>query len=161
MLPYALHSVHPEHQAPQEQTPWVNPTPRARTQSALNQAAPVLLVLDDNLDFLFLTKIILEREGYQVLSGCNLQDALATLQEVPALTLILLDLKMGPISGLELFAELERLRPELIEKTPFVFYSAEDQIPQGTRALGLIRKDLAPTKLILKVRDFVTQAQPA
>lgn len=118
-------------------------------------------MLDDNLDFLFLTKIILEREGYQVLSGCNLQDALATLQEVPALTLILLDLKMGPISGLELFAELERLRPELIEKTPFVFYSAEDQIPQGTRALGLIRKDLAPTKLILKVRDFVTQAQPA
>ena len=73
-----------------------------------------LLLVDDEAPLLFLATRALEEHGYRV-SGCgNGADALAAFKRNPLdFDLVVTDLKMRGMSGLDLLRELHAMRPEL------------------------------------------------
>jgi CheY-like chemotaxis protein len=79
-----------------------------------------LLVVDDSLDIQTTMRRILALEGYHVLavSGNTALDLIQSPSE--AIDLILSDLRMPDVSGLELLSEARDCRPH----TPFVVYTA-------------------------------------
>jgi DNA-binding response OmpR family regulator len=83
-----------------------------------------ILVLDDNGDFLMNIELILEMEGYQVLSACNGSEALTLLDQTKP-DLIISDIMMPEMNGYE-FYQLVRQNPELLT-VPFIFLSAKGE----------------------------------
>jgi len=83
-----------------------------------------ILVLDDNYDLLTNIELILEMEGYQVLSACSSSEALTLLDQTRP-DLIISDIMMPGIDGYE-FYQLVRQNPELLT-VPFIFLSAKGE----------------------------------
>lgn len=81
-----------------------------------------ILVLDDNCDFLTNIELILEMEGYQVLSACNGSEALALLEQIRP-DLIISDIMMPDMDGYEFYQRVRRIS-ELLT-VPFIFLSAK------------------------------------
>jgi len=67
-----------------------------------------ILIVDDELAVRFFMSETLSQAGYQVTAAASGEQALALLQQYP-IDLILLDLKMEGMDGLEVMAEVERL----------------------------------------------------
>lgn len=76
----------------------------------LELKSPVLLIVDDEARILAALRRSLRREGYRILTAETPAEALAVLEET-AVDLVLSDQKMPGMSGLELLAEVKRLRP--------------------------------------------------
>lgn len=75
------------------------------------QSAGTILVVDDQVGVRRLMLEIFKSEGYTVHTAANGQEALAMLDEYQP-GLILLDMKMPGMNGLETLREIKRLRPE-------------------------------------------------
>ena len=71
-----------------------------------------ILVVDDHLTTRFLLKSVLQTEGYTVLEAPNGRMALAELSHCPDIALLVTDLEMPVMGGLELLRALAE-RPEL------------------------------------------------
>jgi CheY-like chemotaxis protein len=73
-----------------------------------------LLLVDDQPEMLRTNRRGLERLGYRVLACANSAEALARFEEAPAdFALLLTDLNMPGMNGVELARAILRLRPEL------------------------------------------------
>jgi two-component system, cell cycle response regulator DivK len=70
-------------------------------------AAPYILVVDDNVDNLYVLTHVLERHGYIVRGVTDGRAALSTVAEARP-TLILLDIRLPGFSGYEVVAELRQ-----------------------------------------------------
>jgi len=73
---------------------------------------PKVLVVDDELSILQVLKTILSRNGYDVQAVDNPQDAIEILK-AEDFELMLSDIRMKPMDGLELLAKARELRPGL------------------------------------------------
>lgn len=82
------------------------------------EKARVLIVDDDDM-VLGLMCRVLEQAGYDVCACSNAADALNRL-EVHSFDVLLLDVRMPGVSGLELFAIIQQRWPELTNRTGFV-----------------------------------------
>jgi len=103
--------------------------------------AGTILVIDDEIDMLMLLRMIIEdNTGYAVETTNNPSEALKMLTE-KNFDLIISDLKMPGMDGLELFDEITGIRPHL----PFIIITA-----YGSREAS----DLA---LKMGVSDFITK----
>ncbi len=71
-----------------------------------------LLVVDDDPSLNELYRLELEDEGYRVLTAVNGQEALDRLRAEPA-DLVVLDIRMEGMDGLETLAEIFKVRREL------------------------------------------------
>ncbi len=116
--------------------------------------AQTVMIVDDSLDILTLNTAVLEMAGYQVVSAACGSEGLAILSKSEAPDLLLLDMNLGDMSGSEFLQRLERLRPEILEKTPVVYFTGMNEPPQG-RALGIIQKPVEIDKLEREVRRFI------
>ena len=76
-------------------------------------AAPTILVVDDTADVLELTSFLLENAGYVVLRSDNSPDALAVLRDGHDIDLLLTDITMPEMDGLELARQARAIRPSL------------------------------------------------
>ena len=94
-------------------------------------ARPRLLIVDDRPNMLRLADKILRGEG-EVLTANTGAEAIAILEREP-IALIVCDLKMGDVDGLEVLAEARRLRPA----APFVLMTAYASIPTAIEAMRL------------------------
>ena len=94
-----------------------------------------ILVVDDEVDTLNLTKIVLENEGYEVQTALNHTQAFEKVQkEVP--DMILLDIILPGIDGFEI---CRKLRNSLkIKSVPIIMFSASinEQILKQTQDAG-------------------------
>lgn len=122
---------------------------------------PKILVVDDDPDFLSISRILLEAEGYQVLEAANGDQALELMhQDRP--DLVLLDVMMSTtLEGVDICREL-RSDPDL-KDVPIVMissiatseYAAEfpddEQIPIDT----WISKPIQPTVVLNIVKRFI------
>jgi CheY-like chemotaxis protein len=72
-----------------------------------------ILLVDDDSIILELVRSILERAGYDVVSANCGEEALSIAQGDPRICLVLSDIVMPGISGIELCKRLKMLRPEL------------------------------------------------
>lgn len=71
-----------------------------------------ILVIDDEEPIRKLTMRVLEMEGYEVEAAANGQTGIKRFREKPA-DLVITDILMPDMDGLEVIQELRRLQPEL------------------------------------------------
>lgn len=94
-----------------------------------------VLVVDDDDSIRDAVAFILGKAGYRVLQAENGAEALALLEQGPAPTLILLDLRMPIMDGATFVREQQR-RPSLA-RVPVVLVSAEGDLADQALALGV------------------------
>jgi CheY-like chemotaxis protein len=114
-----------------------------------------ILVIDDNQDILMCDKIILERAGYDVSVASSGKEGLAALAESPAPDLVLLDMRMYDMSGLEFLETLEKQKSNILGNVPIVFFTNMDRVPES-KASGFIRKDKGIAGLLEGVRLYLS-----
>jgi CheY-like chemotaxis protein len=74
---------------------------------------PKVLLLDDEQAVLETTSAVLEIEGYDVITSSTGADALEKVSKIPSLAIALLDIRMEPINGVDVLADLRKIRPDL------------------------------------------------
>ncbi|RPJ51445.1 MAG: response regulator, partial [Acidobacteria bacterium] len=83
-----------------------------------------VLIVDDEQDILDLLSFNLVKEGFQVITSKNGEDALrAALRERP--DLVVLDIMLPGFSGIEVLKRLKHL--ELTRKTPVMMLTAKNE----------------------------------
>jgi len=110
-----------------------------------------ILVVDDEPDIIELIGLYLEREGYDVLSTDNGEDALRITQEMKP-ELILLDIQLKSLDGLEV---CQRIREH--SNVPILFISCKSDdtdIIHGLEVGGddYITKPFSPSQLVARVK---------
>ncbi len=71
------------------------------------------LVVDDEATVRQLVQSLLESAGHQVVTAANGHEALNTLQDDLPLALMVVDISLGDVSGLEVVKACRRLRPKI------------------------------------------------
>ena len=119
----------------------------------------LILVVDDNQDIRDLISLILEEEGYSVISAEEGASALALIKEKEP-TLVLLDVMMPGISGLEVLRQLRASKRSQVSQTPVIMITAKSQSTDIDEALELgatsyIIKPFRADALLEKVQSFL------
>ncbi len=118
------------------------PMVEACTSSARDAEEPTLggseriLLVDDEDTLVELGSMMLEGMGYRVNAQTNSLEALETFRSNPdGFDLVITDLTMPQMTGLELAQELLRIRPHL----PIILCTgySENLVPQRTKAMGV------------------------
>lgn len=119
----------------------------------------LILVADDDDDILLLVTTRLRRDGYEVVSARNGEEALALAKEKrPALAV--LDIGMPGLDGLEV---LERIRAdEDLASTRVLLLTAKAQESDVRRgydagADAYVRKPFSPAELSTRVRELLDE----
>jgi two-component system nitrogen regulation response regulator NtrX len=118
-----------------------------------------ILVVDDEKSVRGSLKMVLEFESYEVLFAENGQDALRQLTTGP-IDLILLDVKMAGMDGLEVLQRVRQKRSEL----PVIMISGHGTIETAVEATKLgafdfLAKPLDRDKLLVTIRNALQQAK--
>ena len=112
---------------------------------------PRILIVDDDAALLRLLSLRLRHEGHEVIEANSGEAALAKLDhELPAL--LITDLRMGGMDGLQLFEAVHRRHPLL----PVLMLTAHGTIPDAVKALqrgvfGYITKPFEARELMAEV----------
>jgi len=123
---------------------------------------PTILVVDDEPVVLNLTKLILETAGYPVLAANNGQQALAFFENGNhSIDLLLTDINMPAISGLELACRVSEIEPRL----PVVFMTGRRTNGPGVELLvdegpfshcKVIRKPFTSNELLAEINGILS-----
>jgi CheY-like chemotaxis protein len=116
--------------------------------------APTLLVVDDSEDAQELFRLHLERSGFRVLGARNGKDALDMLEGGRLPNLIIVDLLMPVMDGMEL---IESLRSDSrLADLPVLVVSAVD-VPKRARLphTRYLRKPFRNAELMANIEDLV------
>ena len=81
--------------------------------AAIGKAQPSVLVVDDELNFVILLDRVLTKKGYQVKTATSAEQALGLIGEQATFDLAVIDIRMEPMDGLCLLAELKQRLPHL------------------------------------------------
>ncbi len=118
-----------------------------------------ILIVDDEPQVLEVLKLYLSREGYRVSTVSDGQAALAAFEK-GAPDLVLLDLMLPKLSGLEVFKRLRAQRA-----LPIIMLTAKGE--EVDRVLGLelgaddyIVKPFSPREVVARVKNVLRRAQP-
>ena len=71
-----------------------------------------ILVIDDDVSITSIFEFMLEKEGFKPISANTKEDSLKIVKS--DIDLIFLDVKMPNTSGLELFKEIQKIRPHVL-----------------------------------------------
>ncbi len=100
--------------------------------SDVNKKAKRILVVDDHKNIRILLNELLSDIGYRVLQAEDGKEAMG-LVEIGSIDLVMTDLKMPGMDGIQLTRAIRRIRPDL----PIIVYSAHrfiDTAPAALRA---------------------------
>ena len=130
--------------------PWLSPDP---DRTGVRPAGHCVLVVDDDRGVLRLTARMLRLQGYSVLEASSGVEALRLLESEPDIRLVLTDVVMPEMHGLDLVAKiLERdPRPQVVLMTG---HAAElsGQLERRDPSLPLLLKPFTSQQLIKTVR---------
>jgi CheY-like chemotaxis protein len=116
--------------------------------------APTIMVVEDNPDMLSTLAMVLEFEGYSVLTALNGLEAQQCLQDVSALpALILLDLQMPVMDGQTFLRTLPGLAIPGAAEVPVLVLTASTEQPPGV--VGTLRKPYDIAELLSRVASVV------
>jgi PAS domain S-box-containing protein len=117
---------------------------------------PIILCVDDEALGLYFRKLILERDGYRVITAGNAQEALRLFsQELPSL--VVTDHLLGRDMGTTMAAKMKAQSPGV----PILVLSGTTDLPQGLEhADGFISKTDGPAQFLAKVRDMLANCRP-
>jgi CheY-like chemotaxis protein len=95
-----------------------------------------ILIVDDDPSIRFVLRLILEHEGYEVIEAGQGQEALEMLRSDPLPDLVVTDLMMPILTGMEL---IQRLRADLrTAALPIVVVSGNPEHARAFKASGLV-----------------------
>jgi CheY-like chemotaxis protein len=122
-----------------------------------------ILLVDDSVHNLKLTRFLLGREGFDVRTAENAEQALIALEKhIPSL--ILMDIQLPGMDGLQLTRHLRR--DASLNGVPIVAFTAsairgDEDIALASGCDGYVTKPINTRTLGNQVREFLNQAQPA
>jgi CheY-like chemotaxis protein len=120
-------------------------------------AMKTILTVDDSPDMRALNEMVLALEGYKVISASSGKEALDLILSNQKIDLVLLDLHMPIMGGLEFLKQLEALKPGMAEKLPIVLLTG-DEMPLPPGARGQIRKMSDIRFLVAQVESYIGRA---
>ena len=123
--------------------------------------AEVILIIDDDNDRASLTKIILNKSGYQCMTALDGEQGLEMAKSIKP-NLILLDLVMPGMNGFDVCIQLRKL-PETIN-TPVIFLTAKSETANKIKGLQVGADDYVTVpfekdELLLRVRSLLRRSQ--
>jgi PAS domain S-box-containing protein len=118
-------------------------------------AGETVLVVEDEVVVRALVREILEEDGYRVVEAAGGRDALALLEEGHAVELVLTDVAMPDLGGLELAEEVARLLPGC----PVIAMSGS--AAEAREGVRFLQKPFTHETLTRAVRDALDLPQPA
>jgi CheY-like chemotaxis protein len=119
------------------------------------------MVVDDEAAVRSVTRLILERSGFSVLTAADGREAVKLFQKHGGkIACVLLDLTMPHMDGEETYRELRRIRSDV----PVILASgySEQEIAKhftGQDPPGFIEKPFESTALMAKLRDTLGKAK--
>lgn len=122
-----------------------------------------ILIIEDELLLLEMYQVAFETAGLEVVLAANGQEGWQHLQE-PNIALVLLDIKMDDISGIEILKRLQQ-RPEL-KKMPIWALTnvGEESVAREAIALGaeeyIMKTKITPSELVAKVKERLKTGRP-
>jgi two-component system, cell cycle sensor histidine kinase and response regulator CckA len=133
------------------------PAATAADATQVETRSPTILVVDDDLAVRDATVRTLRRSGYTVLEEGGAERALERLTRGATVSVVLSDIVMPGMGGLDLARAARKLRPTL----PFVFISGYiDPMNVNTElgALRVIRKPFRSAELIAQIEAALAAA---
>ena len=115
-----------------------------------------LLIVDDERKMAVVLETAFEQAGYQVTIASSGEDALAKFRENPV-PLVLTDLKMPDISGIDVLEAVKKLSPdtEIILMTAYATaQTAVEAMKKG--AYDYVLKPFEPEQLFRKIEHYLT-----
>lgn len=79
----------------------------------MDEARPRAILADDEESVLGITRLMLERLGYQVVTASNGAEAVSRFKEFPDADLVMLDLSMPVLSGERAAREIRQVREDV------------------------------------------------
>jgi len=89
----------------------------------MSEAPKRVLVVDDNEDIRNLLSLVLQKEGYEVFLAADGTEAILIIKSNP-LDLVLLDVMMPVLSGLEVLAIIRESKDKKISEIPVMMITA-------------------------------------
>lgn len=119
--------------------------------------AKKILIVEDNADIAKVLAFCLEREGYEVISACDGQEALDRAVDFKP-DLLILDLRIPVIDGQEVCRRIKE--DETLKQAHIIFLSASDDILNADKmqelcAEALITKPFDTAKLIQRIKGLL------
>ena len=115
--------------AKSETTGQFNPLPEKARKSPTQ---PLILIAEDDISNYLYLDVLLKKTGMDVLHAKNGSEAVGLCKQHPEINLVLMDIKMPVMDGLEATKEIKQLRPEL----PIVAITAYAQTGDESRILA-------------------------
>ena len=131
--------------------------------TVLGRSAKSVLIVDDDIDIRETITVVLEDEGYLVVSAANGEEALKYLRAgVTALPqLILLDLMMPVMDGFEFRAEQQK--DPALATIPVVVITASGSAKERAKSMrvdAMIQKPIALDTLLATIEMFTKDPPP-
>lgn len=114
-----------------------------------------ILIVDDEPEIRQLLRILLQNKGYQVLEAANGQDAVDLAERSPDLDLILMDIMMPGLSGLDACRQIR-----IYTKAPLLFLTARNTEQDKAMAYenggdDYLPKPFSQSELLMKVNSLI------
>ena len=131
---------------------------------ASNKQPRIVVVIEDDPEMIELVKLILAKDGYDVMGANNGREGLATIEEHQP-DAVLLDLMMPDMDGWEVYQSMKA--QDTMKTIPVIIITAKAQ--SIDKVLGLhiakvddyITKPFSPSELLNSVRKVIANAQSA
>lgn len=113
-----------------------------------------ILTVDDEDVILVIVETLLISEGYDVVTIQDGEKAVEFLKSDEPLDLMISDIRMNPVNGLELLKLAREVRPEMPVIMVTAFHS-EEKVAEvmGMGAFGYIRKPFKGDEILAKVKE--------
>ncbi len=117
---------------------------------------PTLLCLNDNKTALWVRKLVLERDGFRVLTATECNDALELLRK-EQIDLVVADHVLQDTTGAEVAREMKRMRPGI----PVVLLSGSLERPERTEHVdAFVSKIEGREALVATIRRLLAGKTP-
>jgi PAS domain S-box-containing protein len=137
------------------------PVNAERIQSPIDWSYKKCLLVDDNKDVLIYLHRILIDTGVSVITARSGFEAIELIKAIPDIDVVLLDMQMPEMNGIEATKEIRKIRKNLpiIAQTAFIFEDDKDIILEAGCDACLI-KPIRKEHLLAVMSDFVKSNQP-
>ncbi|MBT3287118.1 MAG: sigma-54-dependent Fis family transcriptional regulator [Victivallales bacterium] len=120
---------------------------------------PRILVVDDEVGIVEVLRAIFRREGYRVKTACDAAEALEALQQ-DTYQLMVSDIRMEPVDGIQLLAEARELQPHLAVIMMTAYAAVETAVEAMRKgAFDYICKPFKVDELLLIVQRALNYEQ--
>jgi CheY-like chemotaxis protein len=130
-----------------------------KLSGSLNWSSKKCLLIDDNKDVLIYLNRILLDTGINVLLARSGLEAIETIKNTPDLDVIVLDMQMPEMNGIDVTREIRKIRKTLpiIAQTAFIFEDDKDIVLEAGCDACLI-KPIRKEHLLTVMSGFITTA---